>query len=56
MWAETNPDSIKAIWLESKHKPEDIELDWDNLYVRAIVVAPGFSLQFYEWQIKLVIL
>ena len=42
MWAETNPDSIKAIWLESKHKPEDIELDWDNLDVRAIVVAPGF--------------
>lgn len=43
MWAETNPDSIKAIWLESKHKPEEIELDWDNLDVRAIVVAPGFK-------------
>jgi hypothetical protein len=42
MWAETNPDSIKAIWLESKHKPEDIELDWDNLDVRAIVVAPSY--------------
>src|SRR5690606_7294503 len=34
MWAETNPDSIKAIWLESKHRPEDIALDWDNLDIR----------------------
>lgn len=42
MWAETNPDSIKAIWLESKHKPEDIELEWDNLEIRIIVVAPSF--------------
>ena len=42
MWAETNPDSIKAIWLESKHKPEDVELEWDNLEVRIIVVAPSF--------------
>jgi len=42
MWAETNPDSIKAIWLESQHKPEDIEIEWDNLEVRAIVVAPSF--------------
>jgi hypothetical protein len=42
IWAETNPDSIKAIWLESPHKPEDIELDWDNLEIRAIVVAPGY--------------
>jgi hypothetical protein len=26
IWAETNPDSIKAIWLESKRKPENIEI------------------------------
>ena len=25
MWAETNPDSIKAIWLAAKNRPEDIE-------------------------------
>ena len=31
IWAETNPDSIKAIWLESKERPEEIEIDWDNL-------------------------
>jgi len=42
IWAETNPDSIKAIWLECPHKPEDIELDWDNLEIRVIVVAPAY--------------
>ncbi len=34
--AETNPDSIRAIWLESKQKPEDIEIDWDKLDIRVI--------------------
>jgi len=43
IWAETNPDSIKAIWLESKRKPEGIELDWDNLDVRIILIAPSFK-------------
>jgi len=43
IWAETNPDSIKAIWLESKRKPEDIELDWDNLDIRIILIAPSFK-------------
>lgn len=42
IWAETNPDSIKAIWLESKHKPEDIVLEWDNLDIRIVLVAPDF--------------
>ncbi len=43
IWAEANPDSIKAIWLESERKPEDIELDWDNLDVRIILIAPSFK-------------
>lgn len=43
IWAETNPDSVKAIWLESRRKPEDVELDWDSLEVRVIVVAPSFK-------------
>ncbi|HUI88353.1 MAG TPA: hypothetical protein VLX61_06470 [Anaerolineales bacterium] len=43
IWAETNPDSIRAIWLEAKNKPEDIEIEWDNLEVRVIVVAPSFT-------------
>ncbi len=43
IWAETNPDSIKAIWLESKNRPEDIEVDWDNLDIRIILIAPSFK-------------
>jgi len=43
MWAETNPDSIKAIWLESKDKPDDIQIDWDSIRVRVIVIAPSFQ-------------
>jgi hypothetical protein len=43
IWAETNPDSIKAIWLESKQKPEDIEIDWDNMDVRVVLIAPSFK-------------
>jgi hypothetical protein len=42
IWAETNPDSIKATWLESKKKPDDIDIDWDNLDVRIILIAPSF--------------
>jgi len=43
IWAETNPDSIKAIWLESKQKPEEIEIDWDNLDIRLVLIAPSFK-------------
>lgn len=43
MWAETNPDSIKAIWLESKQKPEEIQMDWDNLDIRVMLLAPSFK-------------
>lgn len=42
IWAETNPDSIKAIWLESKQRPENIQIDWDKLDIRLILVAPSF--------------
>jgi hypothetical protein len=43
IWAETNPDSIKAIWLESKQKPENITIDWDKIDLRVILVAPAFK-------------
>ena len=42
MWAENNPDSIKAIWLEAKSRPEDVQIDWDSLEIRIIVVAPSY--------------
>ena len=43
MWAETNPDSIRAIWLESNNKPDDIQIDWDSIQIRIIVIAPSFK-------------
>ncbi len=43
IWAETNPDSIKAIWLESKRKPDGMVIDWDNLEIRIILIAPWFK-------------
>ena len=42
IWAETNPDSIKAIWLEARDRPEEMSIDWDNMDVRVILIAPGF--------------
>jgi hypothetical protein len=53
IWVETNPDSIKAIWLEHKHKQKNIVIDldeldkklnWDKLEIRAILIAPSFKL------------
>ncbi|MGQ0601293.1 MAG: hypothetical protein ACT4QE_06295, partial [Anaerolineales bacterium] len=40
IWAETNPDSIRSLWLESDNKPDDLTIDWDSLDVRIIVIAP----------------
>jgi CRISPR/Cas system-associated exonuclease Cas4 (RecB family) len=39
-WAETNPDSIKSLWLEFENKPDDLPISWDNFQVRIIVIAP----------------
>lgn len=44
IWAETNPDSIRAMWLESENRPEDVEIDWDKIDVRIIVLAPSVKL------------
>ncbi len=43
LWAETNPDSIKSLWLECEDKPEGTEINWDNLEVRILVIAPTIS-------------
>ena len=51
IWAETNPNSIKSLWLQSDSKPEDISVNWDNLEVRIIIIAPTIhraTLQFVE--------
>jgi len=40
LWAESYPDSIKSLWLECKDKPEDLEINWDNIEIRIIIIAP----------------
>src|SRR5271157_3119898 len=43
VWAESNPDSLRAIWLESKSRPDSIQIDWDKLELRIILIAPSFK-------------
>jgi len=40
-WAETNPDSIKSLWLEYEDKPDDLQISWDTFQIRIIVIAPN---------------
>lgn len=39
IWAETNPDSIKNLWLESPQKPDNRIIDWDALAIKIMVIA-----------------
>ena len=51
IWAETNPDSIKSLWLELNEKPEGVEINWENPEVRIFIIAPSISrstLEFVE--------
>ena len=40
-WAETNPDSIKSLWLEYEKKPDELSISWDDFQVRIIIIAPS---------------
>ena len=40
-WAETNPDSIKSLWLECENKPDELSITWGSFQVRIIVIAPN---------------
>lgn len=51
IWAESNPDSIRALWLQTKDPPSDIEINWDKLQVKVIIIAPNVlpsTLQFVD--------
>jgi len=43
IWAESNPDSIKTLWLHAQNRPDDRTIDWDGLEVRVLVVAPSID-------------
>jgi len=49
IWAETNPDSIKSLWLELNEKPEDVEINWENPEVRILIIAPSISRSSLEF-------
>lgn len=38
-WAETNPDSIKSLWLECENRP-GLSISWDSIQVRILIIAP----------------
>lgn len=42
IWAETNPDSIRALWLECDQKPDNVEIDWDSLHIKIMIIAATF--------------
>jgi hypothetical protein len=43
IWAETNPDSIKSLWLEKDNKPDDVEINWESPEIRILIIAPSIS-------------
>lgn len=43
IWAQSNPDSIKTLWLEAEDRPEDWQIEWDRLEVRILVIAPSID-------------
>ena len=40
-WAETNPDSVKSLWLECENRPDDVTVAWESLQVRILIIAPS---------------
>ncbi|MBI5367537.1 MAG: hypothetical protein HZA54_10910 [Planctomycetes bacterium] len=42
-WAESNPDSIKSLWLEAPEQPEDVTMSFDAYEVRIIIIAPSID-------------
>lgn len=43
VWAETHQDTIRAWWLEVDDRPDDLQIDWDRLQIRLIVLAPSIK-------------
>src|SRR2546425_1422565 len=43
IWAETNPDSIKSLWLEAANRPEGLQVNWEDYSVRILVIAPSID-------------
>lgn len=42
-WAESNPDSIKSLWLEAPEQPDEVEISFDRYDVRIVIIAPSID-------------
>ena len=49
IWAETNPDSVKTLWLECANKPDEVTVNWNGFEVRIIVIAPTIERSTLEF-------
>lgn len=43
VWAETHQDTIRLWWQEAEAAPEDLEIDWEHLQIRLVVLAPSIK-------------
>jgi hypothetical protein len=43
IWAETHQDTIRVWWQEAADRPDDLEIDWEHLQIRLIVLAPSIK-------------
>lgn len=43
IWAESNPDSIKSLWLEAPDPPDDVPVSFENYEVRIVIIAPSID-------------
>src|ERR1700731_3020231 len=53
IWAEENPDSIKALWLEGTDRPDGREINWEDYEVRILCIAPSIDRSTVENVIKI---
>lgn len=53
IWAEANPDSIKALWLLAPDRPDDLAVNWEEYSVRILVIAPSIDRSTLEYVTKI---
>jgi hypothetical protein len=43
LWAETHPDSLQSLWLQCKDKPDELAINFENLSIKIMVIAPSIN-------------
>ncbi len=52
-WVESNPDSIKSLWLECDNRPDDIVITWGGVQVSILIVAPSILRSTLDLVVKI---